>query len=354
MESWSRGVGIEHDTDVLVIGGGVIGAAAALAVARRGRSVALLESGPLAQAEGSSKGRTRIFCPAAYPDESYLEMGVRALSRWRELEQSAGERLLLPTGALTTGDFAEHELSALRAAGVEAELLSAGRTKDCFGVSVPSDLPVLHQPDAGVILADRARGLLLDAARAAGARLVEREHVRTVVDEGESLTVETDRSRWRCAVAIVTAGPWTGELLAGMDIELPLEVSCQSVAYLTTRDRDNPSVAVMDFEGDEPFACWDPEHGLKAALHARGPRVTSPGGRLTVDEEAVDTVVAWAKERYPGRNLVRATAEPCLYTSTPDEQFILERRGLVVVGSACNGQGFQFAPETGERLAQLA
>ena len=110
----------------------------------------------------------------------------------------------------------------------------------------------------------------------------------------------------------------------------------------------------MDFEGDEPFACWDPDHGLKAALHARGPRVESPTGQLPVDEEAIDAVIAWAQERYPGRDLTRATAEPCLYTGTPDEQFILERRGRVVVGSACNGQGFQFAPETGEQLARLA
>ena len=43
-----------------------------------------------------------------------------------------------------------------------------------------------------------------------------------------------------------------------------------------------------------------------------------------------------------------------MYTNTPDEQFILERRGRIVVGSACNGQGFQFAPETGEQLARLA
>ena len=138
-----KGVGIEHETDVLVIGGGVIGAAATLAVARRGRRVALLESGTLARAEGSSKGRTRIFTPAAYPDQSYLEMGLRALSRWRELERSAGEPLLRPTGALTTGAFAEQELSTLREAGVEAELLSAARTRARFGVSVPSGPPRL-------------------------------------------------------------------------------------------------------------------------------------------------------------------------------------------------------------------
>jgi sarcosine oxidase len=340
--------------DVLVIGGGVVGAAATLAVARRGMDVALLESSPLASAQGSSAGRTRIFSPAAYPDESYLDMGLRALSRWRELELASRQRLLRPTGALTTGDFAEQELPALRSAGVEAELLSSDRASRRFGVSVSEGRSILHQADAGVIYAERARNVLLALARAAGARLCEKEHVLSIDERSESLAVETRRRDWRCSTALVAAGPWSGELLSGAGIHLPLEVSCQSVVYLGMPDRDNPPVALMDFDGDEPFACWDPEHGLKAALHARGPAVTSPPTPVPVEEPAIGRVITWARRRYPNRELTRAAVEPCMYTNTPDERFILERRGRVVVGSACNGQGFQFAPETGERLARLA
>jgi sarcosine oxidase len=47
-------------------------------------------------------------------------------------------------------------------------------------------------------------------------------------------------------------------------------------------------------------------------------------------------------------------AQTCLYTTTADETFILERRGRVVVGSACSGHGFKFAPAIGARLAALA
>lgn len=347
-------VDIEHEVDVLVIGAGVVGAAATLAVARRGRRVALLESSTLAGAQGSSAGRTRIFTPAAYPDESYLDMGLRALSSWRELERASGERLLRPIGALTTGAFAEHELPALREAGVKAELLSAEQAMRRFAVSVPDDRPILYQPDAGTIRADRARKVILGLAKAAGAHLFERERARAIGEKGESLRVDTGRRKWRCSSAIVTAGPWSGELLAHAGIELPLEVSCQSVAYLSMRDRDDPPVVMMDFVGEEPFACWDPVYGLKAALHARGPTFRSPPARLAVDERTIDRVIAWARQRFPQRDLERAAVEPCLYTSTPDEQFILERRGRIVIGSACNGQGFQFAPETGERLARLA
>jgi sarcosine oxidase len=340
--------------DVVVIGGGVVGVAAALAVARRGKRVALLERSSLASAQGSSKGSARIYAPLPYPDESYLEVGLRALDRWRELEGVGGERLLSPTGALSRGAFAERALPVLRDAGVEAALLSCDNAFTRFGVSASDDRPLLHQIDAGIIRADRARRVLIEIARGAGVEFHEHERVRSLADRADSLEVETDRGKWRCSSAIVAAGPWSGELLAGAGLELPLTVSCQSVAYLELRDPRTPPVVLMEFEGEEPFALWDPLRGLKAALHARGPTLVPESGSLDVDAKAIDRAVAWARARFPRRTDGVAGVESCLYTNTPNEQFILERRNRIVVGSACNGQGFQFAPETGERLARLA
>jgi sarcosine oxidase len=338
-----------------VIGGGVVGAAATGAVARRGRRVALLERGPLAVAHGSSAGRARIFAPAAYPDESYLDMGLRALKRWRELEAESGERLLWTTGALTHGDFARREMPALREAGVEAEFLSADDAERRFGVNPPPEGPLLHQPDAGVIGADRARAALVRVAGEAGASLHEGEHVQSIAERGDSLEIDTGHHhRWRCSSAIVAAGPWNGELLARAGIELPLEVSSQSVAYFSVTDRSTKPVTLMAFEGDEPYACWDPERGLKAALHARGPVVDPEETPREVERRAIARVVDWVGARFPRIAGEPTAVETCLYTNTPDERFVLERRGRIVIASACNGHGFQFAPETGERLARLA
>ncbi len=332
----------------------MVGAATALAVAREGVRVALLERS-LSKARGSSKGSARIFAPAAYPDEDYLELALRALERWREIESEAGQRLLWPTGALSHGEFAEHEMSALREAGVEAEFLSADDAARRFGVRAPANGPLLHQPDAGIIRADHARDALLGRARAAEAELCDGEVVRSLTDGGDAVVVETDRRRWSCSAAIVAAGPWSDALLAAAGIELPLTVSLQSVAYFDLLDRSPPPVALIDFEGDEPYACWDPERGLKAALHARGPIADPESPAHEIEPRAIDRITEWVRARYPG--IVGAgprEVETCMYTNTPGERFICERRGRIVVGSACNGQGFQFAPETGERLARLA
>jgi sarcosine oxidase len=68
----------------------------------------------------------------------------------------------------------------------------------------------------------------------------------------------------------------------------------------------------------------------------------------------VEQVVAWARERFELLDPDPVEVQTCLYTTMPDESFVLERRGRVVIGAACSGHGFKFAPAVGERLAQLA
>jgi sarcosine oxidase len=339
--------------EIAVIGGGVVGAAAALALARRGARVTLLERFGLAEARGSSSGAARIYAPAAYPDESYLEMGLGALRRWRELGEASGESLLVGTGALSHGRFAERELPALRAAGVAAELVSSEEALRRFGVGVSDGGPLLHQPDAGVILADRARAALLRLATAHGAELRGGVRVRSIAPTDEAVEIETDSGGERFAAAIVAAGPWSRELLAGAGIEVSLSVSCQTVAYFGLEPRARRPIALMDYEGEEPYALWDPDRGLKAALHARGPEV-DPDDAHEPDPAVLKRLGEWVAARFPGAGREPTAVETCLYTNAPGERFVLERRGRVVVASACNGQGFQFAPETGERVARLA
>ncbi len=68
----------------------------------------------------------------------------------------------------------------------------------------------------------------------------------------------------------------------------------------------------------------------------------------------MERIAAWVGERLPRVDPEPVGAETCFYTTTPDERFVLERRGRVVIGSACSGHGFKFAPAVGARLAELA
>lgn len=336
-----------------MIGAGVVGAAAALASARAGRRVALVEARSLAQAFGSSRGSARIFAPFPYPDEEHLEMGARALARWREVERESGERLLEPTGALSRGELAERALPVLQAAGVEAELLSADAAL-AHGVRMPDDRPLLYQRDAGTIRAELARAALLRLAVASGAQLHEGEAVTSIAEVGDGLEVESGNRRWLCDSAIVVAGPWSRALLARSGIELPVTATSQSVAYFDLPHPERRPAAVIEFDGDEPYSCWDPGHGLKAGLHVRGHVLDFERPEPSVDQNAIDRISSWAAERFPGVASRPAVVDACMYTSSDDERFILDAHGRIVIACACNGQGFQFAPETGECLARLA
>jgi sarcosine oxidase len=340
--------------DVVVIGGGIVGASAALAVASRGRSCVLFERGSLARPSGSSSGTARIYAPAAYPDETYLDAGLRAVERWRQIEQSDGTELLVQTGVLSTGRFAVDQLAMLERSGVSAEAVSASYARRRFGIEFDADAAIIHQPDAGVIRADLAHSSVLDLAHAAGVEMRESEAVEGLAESESELQVSTGRTSRACSAAIIAAGPWSRALLAGAGVEVDLEVSLQTVVYLDAPRTDGPPPAIIDYDGHEPYALWDPARGLKAALHARGPTVEAERVPFDPEPAAAGRIEAWVRERFGERAGRVSATEACLYTNTPDERFILERRGRIVVGAACDGQGFQFAPETGDRLAELA
>jgi sarcosine oxidase len=104
--------------------------------------------------------------------------------------------------------------------------------------------------------------------------------------------------------------------------------------------------------GQAAFALAAPGVGLKAGIHHSGP-VTDPDDAREPDPHAAEWIAKWASSRFPNA-AETLEAETCLYTNSADEDFVLERHGRVVVGSACSGHGFKFAPIVGRTLAALA
>ncbi len=154
---------------------------------------------------------------------------------------------------------------------------------------------------------------------------------------------------------VVTAGAWARDLLASIDIVLPVHITRETVSYFAAP----PGAAipsVVDWTGDPPFfSLWDPTtNGLKAGWHHAGVAIEDPDVPGEVEPRIVDGLSAWVAARFPGVNPESIGAETCLYTTTADERFIFERHGRVVVGSPCSGHGFKFAPLSGKRIAALA
>ncbi|MGB2952576.1 MAG: FAD-dependent oxidoreductase [Gaiellaceae bacterium] len=327
---------------VAVVGAGVMGLAAARALARDGADVAVHEQFQVGHIHGSSHGRSRIF-RLAYPEAEWVSLAQEALPLWRELEQESGERLLeLPGIVEIVDDLDESSRPGLEACGVPWEELEPDEVADRFDVSVPPGWKALLQPEAGFVRADRALAALRAGAERAGAR-IEQESRLAALDE-----LDAD-------VVVVTAGAWARELLAAAGIELPVKVTRETVAYFRLdRETPVPSVVRLIHRGHGFYSLHDPTFGLKVGHHHAGPVVTKLDEDGRPDPETVAAVAEWAGETFRLSDPEPASSETCLYTTTADERFVLERHGRIVVGSACSGHGFKFAPVIGKRLAELA
>jgi sarcosine oxidase len=339
-------------TDVVVVGGGVMGSAAAGAVARAGRDVVLLERFRIGHGWGSSHGRSRIF-RFSYGDRRYVRMAMEALPLWRELEEEAGEEVLRTTGGLDLGPAVSEHARALGAEGAPCEVLDASQASRRFPFVAFPPGPALVQPDAGIVLADRAVAAFARTAVAAGVELVEeRPAVSVRVDADRRAVVETDGETYRAGVAVVTAGGWARELVQPAGIDLPVRPTRETVAYFHF-DEDLLVPSLVEWNRPAGYALRSPGQGIKAGEHGTGPD-TDPNEEGVVNPESVERVATWVRSRYPDADPTPHLAETCIYTNTADESFVLERHGPIVVGSACSGHGFKFAPWIGRRLAGLA
>jgi sarcosine oxidase len=322
--------------DVAVVGGGVMGLATAWALRRAGREPVVLEQFRVGHPHGSSHGATRIF-RLAYAEEEWVRLAQEALELWRELEQETGEPALDLVGLLDLADDPTPLAAALDTCGTAYELLSTDQARQRFGL-VTQCYKVLFQPEAGVVLADRAlRGF------AAGVEV--REDTRVMSFDGRR--VDTDRGALEATDVVIAGGAWAKQLVP----DLPVVVTRETVAYFRLAD-DRTVPSVIDYAADETYALTAGPGQLKVGLHHSGPRM-DPDEPGEPDHAVVAREVAWATRSWLLASPEPERVETCLYTSTADHRFVIERHGRVVVCSACIGHGFKFAPAIGTRAAAL-
>jgi sarcosine oxidase len=339
------------DAEVVVIGAGVMGSAAARALARRGRDVILLERFRIGHSRGSSHGRSRIF-RFSYDHAAYVRMAMESLPLWRELERETGEEIVRLTGGLDVGSI-DPNIRALQECDAGFEVLTPDGAAERFPfLAFPEDRVLFHA-EAGIVLADRAVRAFAESARRHGAEVLEETPASEVVLGGGGVEVRTGDRTLRARAAVITAGGWVNGLLAPAGIELPVRVTRETVAYFRTPDEERLPTWISWGDWLGMYALRSPGQGLKVGEHGVGPEV-DPDTEGPPSEETVSRIRAWVAERYPTAEPQPHLAETCLYTTTPDGHFILERRGPLVIGSPCSGHGFKFASGIGERLAALA
>ncbi|HEX2088725.1 MAG TPA: FAD-dependent oxidoreductase [Actinomycetota bacterium] len=341
-----------RDAEFAVVGAGVMGAATAWALATRGAQVVLLEQFEIGHTRGSSHGRSRVF-RFSYENPLYVRMAMDSLPLWRKIEAESGRPLLTIHGSLDFDGDLTRNVSALEQCGASFEILGVEEATGRFPmIALPGEDRALFQGDAGIVAADAAVTAFVEAGRRSGVELLERTPVVGIESNDRGATIRTQGETYRVRRAVVTAGAWVRPLLARAGIDVPVVPTRETVAYFGHEDEMSLPILV-DRGSPFVYALPDPGHGIKAGAHHTGPP-TDPNDEGTVSTEIVDLLAEWVARHYPGAERRPHQTQTCLYTNTANERFILERHGPVVVGSACSGHGFKFAPLIGEKLAELA
>jgi sarcosine oxidase len=289
----------------------------------------------------------------------------RAYKLWRDLEEASSRPLLTITGGVYIGspdsDIVRGVLRSAEAYGLACDYLTASELMSRFpGFRVPEEMVAVFEARGGVLDAEACVGAHLDLAARHGAELRHNEPVLRWAADGGGVRVETPTGSYAGERLVIVAGPWIGGMLA--DLSLPLSVWRVYNAFF---EPIRPEFEVGRF----PFYLLEvpegtyygmpslPGQGLKAGRHDRGEVSTPQSIRRSVDPAEVAAMRSVLDRYMPGAAGPLKATTTCVYTVTPDEDFIIDRHPehpQVVYASPCSGHGFKFSSAIGELLSDLA
>lgn len=350
--------------DVVVVGLGAMGSAAAYHLARRGQRILGLDRFAPGHEFGSSHGATRMIRLGYFEHPAYVPLLRRTYALWRELEAAAGSRLLHVTGIAEMGPpdgmLVTRTLAATRLHALPHEVLAAADVMRRFpAFCLPAEYVGVLQPDGGFLAVDPAIRAHLALAEAAGAELRTGETVRAIAPRAGGVRITTDRGAVEGGAAIVAVGPWVKKLLP--DLPAPLRVTRQVMAWFAPRDAalfaaDRFPVFLLESPHGLHYGFPADDVGVKFAKHYHRDETVDPDACDPLMSAADEAVIRPALAAYlPQANGAMLAAKTCLYTMAPDGDFIIDHLGSqIVVASPCSGHGFKFAAVIGEIVADLA
>ncbi|GAB4578199.1 MAG: N-methyl-L-tryptophan oxidase [Anaerolineales bacterium] len=362
---------MKQSFDVIVLGLGGLGSAALYWLARQKKQVLGLEQFEIGHGRGGSQDHSRII-RLSYHTPQYVQLAKQAYAAWAELEADAEERLIIKTGGLDLSppnakipitDY----MTSMTLAGVPFEILDASETMRRWPqFRLPDGTTTLFQAESGIATPNKSNAAHLRMAQAHGATLRDNLSITSIRPLNGEIELEvswetSNRLHLRCQTLILTPGAWTNQALAYFGLSLPLEVSQEQVTYYAT-----PHAA--DFTPDRfPVWIWmdDPcfygfpvfgEPGPKIAQDVGGQITTAETRTFTPNPQTLARTEAFIHAHIPTLYGPQIYTKTCLYTLTPDRDFVLDHlpghpNVFLAVGA---GHAYKFASLFGKILAELA
>ena len=353
--------------DAIVLGVGGVGSSALDHFARRGLRVVGLDRFPTAHDKGSSHGQTRLIRQAYFEHPDYVPLLKKAYALWEDLEARTGQSLYRQSGVLQVGPRGGRVIDGVLASAQQHNLAIDELTPR----EVTERFPGFVCPDSVAAVLERRAGFLFveDCIRAATAQAVQAGAVlrtdETVKGWSASpgrVEVVTDKETYTASHLVITAGSWAADFLG--DLGIRFEVVRKSLYWYEPRssvyhvDNGAPGFIIETPGGNFYGFPQISDMGVKVAEHTGGYPVPDP---LSVDptEHAEETqrVTDFLAEYLPQVGPRQTNFDVCLYTLSPDRNFVVDRHPeyqQVSFAAGLSGHGFKFASVLGEVLADLS
>ncbi|KAK4349522.1 hypothetical protein RND71_032277 [Anisodus tanguticus] len=360
--------------DVIVIGAGIMGSCTAYETSKRNQKTLLLEQFDFLHHRGSSHGESRTI-RATYPELYYPKMALKSETLWREAEEQIGYKVYFKTSQFDMGHKYNKALQAVISSSeknsIPVRVLDRIHVLEEFDglINLPEDWVGVVTEYGGVIKPTKAVSMFQTLAVKNDAFLKDNMEVVEIkkVGGGVLVSVKSGEVFWgkKC---VVTVGPWMKKLVKSVTgFVLPIQPLETTVIYWKIKEGFESNFTIENgfptfASYGEPYIYGTPSlefPGLiKIPVH--GGRPCEPNDRMWVPTLPLDPLKQWIQEKFGG--VVDSTKpvmmQSCMYSVTPDEDFVIDFLGGefgedVVIGGGFSGHGFKMGPVVGKILADL-
>ena len=366
--------------DTIVVGLGATGSAAVYQLAKRSNKVLGVDRFFPPHANGSSHGESRIIRQAIGEGEAYMPLVLRSYELWREIEQESGRDLLAITGGLTLEsrygegvlhgrrDFLDQAIRCAEKFSIRHQILETADIRKRYPQFAVTDERAYFEYETGFLRPELCIQAQLDLARKHGAAVQTDEIVVSIESDRHSgLRVKTSRSAYFAEKVVIAAGSWIARFLPPSYAQL-FRVYRQVMYWFDIRKDDRSTFASPGF----PIFIWifakTGEFGFYGfpTLDGKTIKIATEQFSTTTDPDHAQRAVSTQEEqamykdylhgRLPGISDRCVATASCLYTVTPDSNFVIDvhpDNDRIIIASPCSGHGFKHSAAIGEALAEL-
>lgn len=353
--------------DAIIVGAGSMGMAAGYYLSRTNQKILLLDAHNPPHDQASHHGETRIIRHAYGEGEAYVPLALAAQRLWYELEQISGRSLFLNTGVLNAGHRSSRSMQTIIRSAAQydlpLEILTADEMRTRWsGLTMPDEYIGCFEPTSGVLKCEDCIEAYRDLAIANGVDIRTNAKVTTLTAHTHGVDVTVGTDTYSADALIVAAGAWSGPLLEQTGLSLPLRPIRKTFAWFEATEEVFNDAVFPAFAFDTPAGYYYgfpsiAQAGLKIGRHDGGIPVDPNQPRRPFGQETGDLadLRQFTNTFMPSIDTL-AHGKPCLYTMTPDEDFIIDLHPdypHIAIAAGFSGHGFKFSSLVGKVLSEL-